>query len=334
MSKKRTLTAARLQMFNDGGAGAGATGGDAGASQPTAEAQPIKYEPKARRGRNSGKQADLSNVVYGKQASAEPAPENGGNNQTLAKSTPDVTTTSDTLEARRAQFEELIKGEYKDEFTQRTQQIIDRRFKDYKQNQARLDEVNPLVDTLMSRYNIADGDLKKLTEAIENDTRYWEDAAEEAGLTVEQYKRMQMLEREHRDLQEAKKRQASKEAADAQAAEWQRQADATKQMYPQFDLIKEMENDQFKKLLFSGIPVQHAYETMHLGELITGAASVAAKQSEERTVSRIKSKASRPAENGISSQAAIVIKSDVSKFTPKDRAEIARRAARGEIIEF
>lgn len=339
MSKKLFLTAARLQMFNDGG---GAT-----ATAPTGEAsnatntennttQPIKYEPKSKRGRNSGKNGDLSNVVYGKQATAEPEPTTDIGTDSLAKGQSDVTTTSNTLEDRRRAFEEMTRdgGEYHDIFSEKFQQVFDRRFKEHKQTKAQLDEVKPVIDLLSSRYNIEDGNIQKIIEALETDDRYWEEAAEEAGLTVEQLKRMQKLEREHKEMQLMRKREESQRAADAQAAEWQRQADTTKQAYPQFDLMKEMENEQFRKLLYSGIPVQHAYETLHINELVTGAAAVAAKQAEERTVSRVKAKASRPAENGTSSQGSVIVKSDVSKFTPRDRAEIARRAARGEVIEF
>ena len=336
MSKTRILRAARLQMFNEGGAAA-ATGTDGASAESSAqveERQPIKYEPKNKRGKNSGNKADLSTVVYGKQAAAEPAPEDSGNTDPLAKDRKEVTTTSNTLEAKKAAFEELINGEYKDLYTEKFQEAFNRRFKEAKNNEARLGEIKPVLDMLNQRYGIADGDIKKLTEAIETDDKYWEEAAEEAGLTVEQYKRMQKLEREHADMLKARRQQEAMQAADRQASAWQREADAVRQQYPQFDLAAEMQNDQFRKLLLSGIPVKHAYETMHLDELVSGAAIRAAQQAEERTVSKVKSRASRPAENGTSSQSTPIVKSDVSKLTAKDRAEIARRVARGERIEF
>ena len=324
-------------MFNDGGAAAApaADGTTAGSTATETQTQPIKYEPKSKKGRNSGKKAnDLSNVVYGKQATAEPAPEDNGADETLAKSQPDVTTTSNTLEQKKAAFEELINGEYKDIYTEKFQEVFNRRFKEAKNNENRLNEVSPILDMLSARYGIEDGNVKKLMEAIENDDRYWEEAAEDAGLTVEQYKKMQKLEREHADLLKARKQQEQTDRANAQAAEWQRQADALKQKYPNFDIAVEMDNPQFRQLLFSGIPVQHAYETLHLDELVTGAAANAARQAEQRTVSNMKAKASRPVENGTSSQSGLVIKSNVSQLTPKDRAEIAKRVARGERIEF
>ena len=54
----------------------------------------------------------------------------------------------------------------------------------------------------------------------------------------------------------------------------------------------------------------------------------------KNTVAKIKNKSSRPAENGTSSSSSAIVKSDVSNLTKADRAEIARRAAKGEIISF
>ena len=43
---------------------------------------------------------------------------------------------------------------------------------------------------------------------------------------------------------------------------------------------------------------------------------------------------SRPVENGSNDLSAAILKSDVSKLTPEQRAEIAKRVARGENITF
>lgn len=336
-NKRLILRSARLQMFNDGGAVA-STGTDGGATATESQAQPIKYESKRRQARNNSgtESGDLSNVVYGKQATAESAEpvEEAGTNDSLAKDRKDVTTTSNTLEDKKRAFEELINGEYKDIYTEKFQEVFNRRFKEAKNNEAKLGEVQPILDILMGKYNIADGDIKKLAKAIETDDTYWEEAAEAAGLTVEQYRTVQKLERENKDLRLRQQRAEGEQRANTQLSEWYRQADSVKQLYPNFDFRTELQNESFKKLLLSGLPVQHAYETMHLDELVNGAAAVAAQQAQQRTVSNVKSRASRPSENGTSSRSATVFKSDVSKFTKEDRAEIARRAARGERIEF
>lgn len=321
IKRKVLLRAARLQLFADGGDGAGVGTGDTGATEGSAALQP---ESKTR---TSGKKkGELSNVVYG----VQDAPDDSQ----AAAGKADVTTTSNTLEDRRKSFEDLIGGEYKEEFTQRTQEIINRRFKETKNLEAQLNTQKPIMDMLMQKYNINDGDASKLLKAIETDDKYWEEAAEEAGMTVEQYRTYQKMARENEELRQAQRAAQGQQQMENQLQAWYREAEQVKASYPDFDFRAECQNRQFLDLLKAGIPVQKAYETIHLDELVNGAAMVSARQAEQRTVANIQRRASRPSENGTSSQGGATIKSDVSKLTRADRAEIARRVARGETIKF
>ena len=87
-------------------------------------------------------------------------------------------------------------------------------------------------------------------------------------------------------------------------------------------------------MLKRGVGVEHAYKIIHFDELNQNAARVAAQTADAQAQARIKSKASRPSENGTSSKSAVIVKNDVSTLTRKERAEIARRVARGEKISF
>lgn len=87
-------------------------------------------------------------------------------------------------------------------------------------------------------------------------------------------------------------------------------------------------------MLKSGVPMEHAYKTLHFNELMHDAMATAASNTEKSVVSNIRAKGSRPIENGTAAQSAFTIKDDVSKLSKKDRADIARRAARGEKIVF
>ena len=245
-----------------------------------------------------------------------------------------MSTTSDTIEDKRKSFEALIDGEYKDQFTERTQQIIDRRFKETKGMEKSLNDQKPIIDLLMQRYNIADGDMAKLQSAIEKDDVYWEDAAEKAGLTVEQFKAMQKLERENAELKRIRQRQESEQQAQQQLADWYKDAEKVKSLYPTFDLRAEIANQQFVGLLQARVPMQQAYELIHLDEIKAAAAKSAAQTAGEQMVAKMKSKAARPLENGTSSQSAVIVKNDVSNLSRADRMEIARRVQRGEKITF
>ena len=73
---------------------------------------------------------------------------------------------------------------------------------------------------------------------------------------------------------------------------------------------------------------------IHKDEIIPAAMQFTAKAVEQKLTNKIIANGARPAENGNSSQGASVTKSDVSQLTKADRAEIARRVARGEKISF
>ena len=321
-----------LKLF-DGAAGAASAGGEGGAAGDAGAT--AKAETNSKSGSSRRSKTGEPTVIYGKQEDASvtentPAPDAGENGQAVSK----VETTSNTLEDRRKAFDAMIDGEYKDVFEERFQQAFNRRFKETKGMEQNLSAQKPIMDMLMQRYKIADGDVSKLQTAIEQDDRYWSEAADEAGLTVEQYKAMQKLERENAELKLMRQRQQGQEAANQKLAQWYAEGDKLKELYPSFDFRAEAANKHFTDLLRSGLGVQQAYELIHMEEIKAAAAKTAAQTAGEQMKARIQSKGARPSENGTSSQSAVITKSNVHNLTRQDRAEIARRAERGEKIRW
>ena len=309
----------------EGAAGDGNKGGSQASPAPT------------RRGKSGG----FQNVLFGKQgdeptaAGDEPGPEGKAQPSAAGKGKEgDVVTTSNTLEDRRKAFQELVNGEYKDIYTEETQRIIDRRFREARNLEERAAKQQPVIDMLMQRYKIADGDLGKLAAAVENDNAYWSEAAEEAGMSVEQYKQFQRLKRENDALLRAQRMRQNQQAAQQQLQKWYSEGEQVKAVYPDFDLGAESKNPQFISMLKAGVPVQHAYEVIHMDEIKAGVAQSTARQTEKQVVDGIRAKGNRPAENGTSSQSAFTVKDDPHKWTKQDRAEVARRVARGETIKL
>lgn len=320
-----------LDLF-DGAAGAAASGAGEGAGSGT-QGETQQTSPAATRRGSSG---EYSNVKFGKQD--QPAAAGGQQANPLdageESKKQGVETTSDTLEDKRKAFRALVDGEYKDQYTEDTQRIIDRRFRETKNLETQLSQQKPILDMLMQRYKIADGDLGKLTQAIENDNAYWSQAAEEAGMSVEQYKQFQKLQRENAQLLQAQRRSQNQQAAEKQLQKWYQEAEAMKADYPGFDLGRESQDPQFLSMLRSGVPVKLAYEVMHMDEIKSTVAQTTAQQTEKQVVEGIRAKGARPAENGTSSQSGFVVKDDPAKWTKKDRAEIVRRVQRGEQIKL
>ena len=313
-----------LQLFGEGGTSAG---GEGTATQGTESALPMADKS----GSNRRNKSSEAKVVYGKQADVSL----GNTNTDGISEGNGVVTTSDSKETRRAKFKEMVEGEFKDEYSEMFQQAFNRRFKDVKEMENSLTAQKPILDMLMQRYKIADGDMSKLLSAVEQDDQYWEEAAEEAGLTVEQYKAMQKLERENEELKKVRQRQIGEQKAQEQLNAWYREAEEMKKTYPSFDFRAEANNRDFLGLLRKGLPVQQAYELIHMDEIKEATAKSAAQAAGAQMEARIKTKAARPSENGMSSQSAAVIKKDsVSALSRKDRANIAKLVQRGERITF
>lgn len=339
--KIKHLPVINLRLF-DGGAASGGDGAGAAAPGQTGAGTPGESQAGSAVAGRGKKTGDSQTVLYGKQPAAEqaaaPAEGQQASSSDAGKRTEEVTATSGsgTLEERRKAFMALVtgEGEYKDIFDEQVQRVIDRRFRETKNLEQQLGRHQPIIDMLMQRYGIADGDPAKLLEAVENDDAYWTQAAEEAGLSVEQFKRFQKIQRENAAMKEEARRRQSREAADRQLAKWDAEAEEARKVYPSFDLNVEAQNPLFVSLLRSGIPVQHAYEVIHMEEIKAASAQQAAAQTEKRVVDGIRAKGARPPENGTAAQSAFTIKDDPSKLTRKDREEIIRRVARGERISF
>ena len=299
-----------LVLF-DGGEG----GGGEGAAEGGPQAEVPVYHP-----RNQKPGGELANVVYGKQEGDPDA----GDRQVVS---------SDDAAARAERYQEF-RNEFKAELDQDFQRVFNKRFGETKQMQEQLDAVSPVIDLLRDKYGVTDGDMDKLMAAMEEDDSYWQDAADENGMTVEQYKQFRRYERENAELNQQIRAMQQQDAADNQLRQWWQQGEALKQQYPSFDLDREAQNPEFLRLLQSGIPVDHAFKLIHMDEIMQGVAANTAKAAERQITANIRARGARPAEAGASGKAAFTVKNDVSKLTKKDRAEIARRAMRGEEIEF
>ena len=244
----------------------------------------------------------------------------------------------ESQEERKARYK-AARQEFKDLYEQDTQRMLDRRFKETKDLQDQLAAVGPVMDILFSKYGVSAGDMDALEDAINEDITFWADAAEERGMTVEQYKEFSRMERELRALNADRAREAAaveqaigEQRAQQQLQQWYMEGEALKATYPSFDLERESENPVFLTLLKNGFSVENAYESAHIEEIKAGVAASTAKAAEKQITANIKARGSRPTEAG--TPTGVTAKFDPAKLDKKGRAELIARAARGETISF
>ena len=300
------LRSINLRLFAEGG-DTGGNGATTGVTEGAAVPQ------------TKGAKNPLADVKYGIQEEAQAAA---------------VQEEADTVPDRNAEFDRLIKGEYKDLYDAKVQDTVQKRLKSTKETVEKYNALTPTLEILSKKYGVDASDIDALNKAIEDDDAYYEEEALEKGISVQQLKEVRRMERENADLKRQMQERETQENANRLYAAWMQQADAMKGVYPSFDLEAEMQNQRFVDLLRSNIDVRTAYEVLHKDEIIPAAMQFTAQKVEQQLTNKIIANGSRPVENGIKSQSAAQIKSDVSQLTKEDRAEINRRVARGEKIRF
>lgn len=95
--------------------------------------------------------------------------------------------------------------------------------------------------------------------------------------------------------------------------------------YPDFDLKTELDNPEFCFFMSCGMPVMRAYECVHHGELVTTALLNGFSCGKNFD---------RPAENGLSTQAAAATPGSMANSTRQQREDIRARVRRGEKVQL
>ena len=300
-----------LKMFDGAGGASSGTGDGTGTATSGANEGTSS-------GANNSK--DLSKVVYGKQP-------------TVAEDT-----SSNTQDDAQSRYNEYRNGEGKDFINKEIENAVKRRFKDHSELKKSNDKMQSVMNAVAMKYGIDPTDTDGILKAVAEDESYYETAADEAGMSVEQYKKMKQLEAENAQLQAIRQEENRWNEFDVKYAEWSMQADCAKNEYPNLDLNTEMQNKDFFGLLTRGIDVKTAYQVIHQDEIVQSAISTATQRTaqavQQQTVNNIRSKGLRPDESAGSSQAGFTFKADPHKWTKADREEIAKRVARGEKIRL
>lgn len=301
-----------LCLFDGAAAGGeGATGGDGNGAQTFGQSEG---------GASTKKGNGFENVVFGKQN------DTAGVDVEEPMKDPKV-----DAKKRKSAFEELIKGEYKDEYTKRFQDDFNKRHRDYKELTEKFNVADRLLGIIAEKYG--ERDVTKLEQLILNDNAHLEAEAMERGMDVEQLAEIKRLKAEADAERRRRERVEGEIRADEQYRAWIEQATTLKNTFPDFDLNEEIKDPQFMGLLQRGITVDHAYKILHFDDIMQGTVNAAMKTTAKATADNIAARGNRPRENG-NRGSSVIYKNDVSRLTKAERAEIAKRVASGETISF
>lgn len=232
-------------------------------------------------------------------------------------------------------FSELIKNEYKDEFTEEVNRIFSKRYKSEQGFRQKYEALQEKFLPLMERFE-AKTPEELLTKLSEDEKRLAEEAMEH-GMDAEDYKKFLELKTENRRKTEYIER-IEKERIEAvrarahneQMTKWYSEAEKVKEEYPDFELSDEVKNQSFLTALRMGVSLKDAYRIAH--------PDIYKKQiaESERQAARqmMKEKGLRPGEVGAGGTNPAREMPRVDRMTDDELEEIRRRVISGEKISF
>ena len=332
-----------LQYFAEGGG----DGGDAG--EGGAEAAPAVQEPALRPAQE--RLARRSGALRSKASPAEQPPQLRGQPEAeplaappkglpdAEKEKPQEQKAEKTPEEKRKAFGELVRGEYSDIFNEVMQQAIIKAGEAVHADP----KAAALRQALSEAYGVDGEDVDGLIEAVKNgkvkDDAYYEELAQQRGVSVKTARELDKMES---DLRRANEQNAKLQAAQQEAArqrraaqiraQWDAQAAQLKAQYPDFDLGEVLANEQVGELMRRGVSLPDAYRAAYFDHIMEQATARTAQTVEQGVTARIQQRAARPGENGTRPGGAVTTKFDISNTTRRQREELERRARRGEKI--
>ena len=240
---------------------------------------------------------------------------------------------------RRKKFGQLISGEYRAEAEEMMQQAVALAAKNLEASP----EMRGLLEAIGEKYGTDATDLAALTEAVRNgqvkDDAYFERLAMEKGISVKTAREMDKLETQNKRLtaQQAAAQQMQREAEQrariaAIHEEWNREAAALKERYPDFDQAEVLANPEVEKMMRAGCSMEAAYRAAYFDRIMAQQTEATARQVENGVTERIRQRGARPGENGTRPGGAVQTHLDVSSMSRKDREALEKRVLRGEII--
>lgn len=314
-----------LQLFAEGGDGAGAA---EGTGEAAAEEKAVSAPAQSK-----GREAAAAQVDEMLSPAEEPDAEEDVAEGEEQDGAADKSGTDP--EAHRKAFGELMRGEYNREFGEMIVQATQKAYDSILNEQG---PVGRILNALGQKYGTTPGDYEALAAAVEGgvvkDDAYYEDMAMKKGISVQLAKEMDALESENAKHRAAEQQRAEAAKMEAIQQEWDAAVERIRAEDPDFDIKTALADPDFAQMLKLGVKMEDAYKACYFDDIMARKTAETAKKTESGVVERIRQRGARPSENGTNPGGAAVLKTDVSKLTPAQCEELERRAMRGQIITF
>ena len=267
------------------------------------------------------------------EAGQEKAQEQKANEQAAAAENP--TEEKKTDGPARMSWDEIMADP---EYNKNMQAVVQSRLRTAKVAEEKLGKLTPSLELIAGKYGVDPEDIDALAKAISDDNSYYEDKALEMGVPVETAKKIDQQERDTARQQRLEQQTLEQQKLQQHFAKLQEQADAMKQVFPNFNLKKELENPVFVRMTApnSGLSVEDAYYAVHRREIMAAGMQVTAQKTAQQISNSIQAGSRRPNEAGTTGQAPSVTTFDYRNASPEQRKafkdHIRSEAAQGRKV--
>lgn len=212
---------------------------------------------------------------------------------------PGAQTAEKSIEER---WNEAKKGEFAEFYGRDVQSAIQDRFKNQQDANEELHKLEPMLKVLMDRAEVKSVD--DLIHHVMDDDSLYEEAASEAGMTVAAYKQFTQLQNELQERQRREQESIQEQNLRNHFANLSQQAEELKKEYPGFDLMKELQNERFRRMtsIEGGIPVRDAFFAIHHNELAPQMLAYGMERAKQQMGQTLQAQGRRPAEGAMKTQ--------------------------------
>lgn len=221
-------------------------------------------------------------------------------------------------------WNEAKKGEFADLYGRDVASAVQERFKNQKDAKAELDKLGPMLNVLMERAGVKSVD--DLVNHVMDDDSLYEEAAEEAGMSVAAFKQFKALEAQRDEALKREQQSMRDQMLQKHFSSLAKQAEEMKKQFPDFDLQKELKNENFFKLTTPevGISVRDAYFAIHHDELAPQMMAYGMERAKQQMGQTLQAQRRRPAEGAMKAQPnqAADFNVDIRAYKPSERRKI------------
>ncbi len=301
-----------LQLFADGGASAGVSSGggaegstESGSGENSLDALGIPAKAKHIVDKMPKNKIQTSVETNTQNKNTEKTPTNG---------------------TERKAFKDIFE-EYGDEAKDYMNKAFSKRLSKYKNLEAENVKMRDILDTQNMRYGLdanSETYLDDYKNAVQNDTKLFEEKALEAGLPVEEYIKVQNAERIIQENNKREQMRKQDEITQSHVRNLIQQAESLKSEFPAFNLENEIANPQFKRLVDPpelggvGLSVKNAFFALHNGEIMKATMNNAVNQAVVNTANAVQTNKARPSEGGLSHSHTVTVKENPANYKLDD----------------